>query len=158
MVNITKTDTRHDDDTETICSSVLVDFLHTYSKKRTQSFAQLTRAHYCWQTFALEACVFVYPVALSTQLSLAKGEKDQQEKRNQLHQSKGHISGPQPSRTLRKPLVFRNASLSLKPGPQKTLHKTIKHSWKCVAAALRIYFGVDSNIAMNSSDYLTPFV
>lgn len=41
-------------------------------------------------------------------LSLAKGEKDWEGKRNELRQSKGHISGPQQSWTLRRLLGFRN--------------------------------------------------
>lgn len=41
-------------------------------------------------------------------LSLAKGEKDWEGKRNELRQSKGRISGPQQSCTLRRLLGFRN--------------------------------------------------
>lgn len=50
-------------------------YVHTLNThiKTTHSLAQWTKAHYCWQTFALEAAAFVYPLALSTEAQFGEG-------------------------------------------------------------------------------------
>lgn len=60
-------------------------------------------------------------------LSLAKGEKDWEGKRNELRQSNGRISGPQQSCTLRRLLGFRNVppSFFFYPDSEKTRHNIL---------------------------------
>lgn len=50
-----------------------IHFIH--AKIHRRPLTQWTRAHYCWQTFALEPGAFVYPPALSTEAQFGRGWK-----------------------------------------------------------------------------------
>lgn len=56
----------------TVFFSLVPMYIHLIHVKR-HPLTQWTRAHYCWQIFALEPGAFVYPPALSTEAQFGRG-------------------------------------------------------------------------------------
>lgn len=55
--------------------SMYIQLRHIKKPTHIHFFGRLEPITFCWQTFALEAVVFVYPLALSTEAQFGKGWK-----------------------------------------------------------------------------------